>query len=100
MDKHLLFNIGRYWVWRSRLLSEKIMPVQRGTQQVFKQDIIKKFQDLFQRYLALDPDNWQAVFNMVWEAYPQDRIVFGVVPPDNDALKSRVLKEAAKRELN
>jgi len=100
MDKHLLFSIGRYWVWRSQLLPEKVMPVQRGTQQVYKQDIIKKFQGLFQRYLELDPDNWHAVFNMVWEAYPQDRIVFGVVPPDNDTLKSRVLKEAAKRELN
>jgi hypothetical protein len=96
-DKYLLFNIGRYWVWRSQLLPEKVLPVLRDAQQLFQNDGIEKFQDLFQRYLVLNPDAWKNVFESVWEIYPQDRVVFNIVPTENDELKSLVLQELARR---
>ena len=96
-DAYLLFNIGRYWVWRSQLLPKKILPVLRNGQQLFQEDGIEKFQDLFQRYLVLNPEAWQDAFESVWETYPQDRIVFGIVPAENKELKSRVLQEIAKQ---
>ena len=66
-DAYLLFNIGRYWVWRSQLLPKKDMPVLRGSSQLFQDDGIEKFQDLFQRYLTLNPDAWKDAFESVWE---------------------------------
>lgn len=97
MDEYLLFNIGRYWVWRSQLLPEKDMPVLRDSPQMFKDDGIQKFQDLFQRYLILNPGRWKAVLDSVWDIYPQDRVAFGIVPTENAELKSLVLQEIAKR---
>ena len=96
-DAYLLFNIGRYWVWRSQLLPKKDMPVLRGSSQLFQDDGIEKFQDLFQRYLTLNPDAWKDAFESVWETYPQDRVVFNIVPAENKELKSLVLQELAKR---
>ena len=96
-DAYLLFNIGRYWVWRSQLLPKKVLPVLRDDQQLFQDDGIKKFQDLLQRYLVLNPDAWKDAFESVWESYPQDRVVFNIVPAENKELKSRVLQELATR---
>ena len=96
-DAYLLFNIGRYWVWRSQLLPKKVLPVLRDDQQLFQDDGIEKFQDLLQRYLVLNPDAWKDAFESVWESYPQDRVVFNIVPKENKELKSRVLQELAIR---
>jgi hypothetical protein len=96
-DEYLLFNIGRYWVWCSQLLPKKVLPVLRDAQQLFQDDGIEKFQDLFQRYLTLNPGAWKDAFESVWEVYPQDRVVFNIVPTENEELKSRVLQELAKR---
>ncbi|RLC01166.1 MAG: hypothetical protein DRH90_16810, partial [Deltaproteobacteria bacterium] len=96
-NEYLLFNIGRYWVWRSQLLPKKVLPVLRDDQQLFQDDGIEKFQDLLQRYLVLNPDAWKDAFESVWESYPQDRVVFGIVPPENNELKSLVMQEMAKR---
>ena len=96
-DTYLLFNIGRYWVWRSQLLPKKDMPVLRGSSQMFQDNGIKKFQGLFQRYLTLNPDAWKDAFDSVWDTYPDDRIVFGIVPEENEELQSLVMQELAKR---
>jgi tetratricopeptide (TPR) repeat protein len=96
-DAYLLFNIGRYWVWRSQLLPKKVLPVFRGGRQIFREDGIEKFQDLFQRYLTLNPEAWKDALESVWELYPQDHIIFNMVPSENQELKSRVLQELAKR---
>ncbi|MEK6194294.1 MAG: hypothetical protein N2F24_08725, partial [Deltaproteobacteria bacterium] len=96
-DAYLLFNIGRYWVWRSQLLPKKVLPVLRDDQQLFQDDGIKKFQDPLQRYLVLNPDAWKDAFESVWETFPQDRVVFNIVPAENKELKSLVLQEIAKR---
>ena len=96
-DAYLLFNIGRYWVWRSQLLPKKVLPVLRDGRQFFKDDGIEKFQDLFQRYLVLNPGGWKDAFESVWEVYPQDRVVFNIVPAENKELKSLVMQELARR---
>jgi len=79
------------------LLPKKVLPVLRNAQQLFQEDGIEKFQDLFQRYLVLNPDAWKDAFESVWESYPQDRVVFNIVPAENKELKSRVLQELAIR---
>ena len=85
-------------MWRSQLLPKKDMPVLRGNSQMFQDDGIEKFQDLFQRYLALNPDAWKDAFDSVWEIYPQDRVVFNIVPTENEELRSLVMQQLAKRK--
>jgi O-antigen ligase len=94
----ILFSVADYWVWRSQLLPQKDIPVLRGSPQMFQQDGIQKFQDLFRRYLTLNPGGWKKVFNSVWDTYPDDRIVFGIVPAENEELQSLVMQELAKRK--
>ncbi len=96
-DAELLFYIADFWVWRSRLLPEKKAPVLRGNQERYQKDGVRIFQDLYQRYLRIKPGNWKRAFDSVWEVYPQDRVVFGIVPEDDAELKSLVLQELAKR---
>ena len=69
----------------------------KDDQQLFQEDGIEKFQDLFQRYLTLNPEAWKDAFESVWETFPQDRVVFNIVPAENKELKSLVLQEIAKR---
>ena len=73
------------------------LPVLRDSQELFQEDGIEKFQNLFRRYLVLNPDAWKDVFDSVWETYPQDRVLFNMVPAENEALKSRLLQEIAKQ---
>ena len=93
----ILFFIADYWVWRSRLLSEKDSPVLRGSGERFRQDGIRMFQDLYKQYLRIKPGDWKRAFDSVWEVYPQDRVVYGMVPTDNDELQSFFLRELARR---
>ena len=65
---------------------------------MFQEDGIDKFQDLFQRYLTLNPDAWIDAFESVWDTYPDDRIVFGIVPAENEELQSLVMQQLAKQK--
>jgi len=47
--------------------------------------------------IVLNPEAWKDAFESVWEIYPQDRVVFNMVPAENKELKSLVLQELAKR---
>ena len=44
----------------------------------------------------MNPDGWKDAFDNVWNTYPDDRIVFGIVPAENKELQSLVLQEIAK----
>jgi len=57
---------------------------------------IRKFQAYFQRLLAINPDRWQEAVQYTRVYFPDDGVVLGIVPGDNDALKSRVLAVLAK----
>jgi hypothetical protein len=98
----ILLSVADYWVWRSQLLPKKDSPMPKGSALskdsplVFRNNGIQKFQGLFQRYLTLNPGDWKAVFDSVWEIYPQDNVVFGIVPSGNKELKSLVMQEVAK----
>lgn len=96
-DAYLLFNIARFWVWRSQLLPKNLLAAPGEDKPRTWEEGVRKFQDLFQGYLALNPDGWKDAFDSVWDTYPQDKIVFGIVPDANDELQSLVLKEIAKR---
>jgi len=91
-----LFSVANYWVWRSQLLPILDPPVADDSQLVFRNTGIQKFQGLFQRYLALNPGDWKAAFDSVWEIYPQDGVVFGIVPEGNKELRSVVMQELMK----
>ena len=92
----ILFSIADYWVWRSQLLPILDSPVADDSQLVFRNTGIQKFQGLFQQYLALKPGAWKAAFDSVWDIYPQDGVVFGIVPAGNTELKSLVMQELAR----
>jgi LysM repeat protein len=87
----LLFSIGRYWVWRARLL-----PEQPAGNTPSRQQGIDRFQHYFKQALALDPSPWEAAVRHVWEYFPQDATVMGIVPVTDPDLRSRVLQFLVK----
>ncbi|HIJ57785.1 MAG TPA: hypothetical protein HPQ03_16910, partial [Deltaproteobacteria bacterium] len=60
---------------------------------------VKKFQALFQRSLELKPNQWKKAADRVWEYFPNDAVVVGIVPKDNVKLKSEVMKYLVKKKL-
>jgi len=99
MNATILFDVAWYWVWRSGLFSEKGNPDQKGNTStvLYREDGIGKFQGLFQRALELSPGRWQQAVDRVWEYYPDDRIVLGIVPAEDEKMKSRVLRYVARK---
>ena len=97
MDKYQVFNIARYWVWRSQLLPKNLMAAPGASRPETWEEGVAKFQELFQHYLTINPDGWKDAFDSVWDTYPEDQIVFGIVPDENEEMKSLVLQEIAKR---
>ena len=91
-DEHILFNVAWYWVWRARLLPER---KEEGST-LFREHGIHKFQQYFQRLLALNPGRWKKVAQRTWTYFPDDKVVLGIVPENNEELKHRVLKFLAK----
>ncbi|MFC1829802.1 O-antigen ligase family protein, partial [Thermodesulfobacteriota bacterium] len=103
-DPDMLFNVAWYWVWRSSLLSQEMSLTssqevsQPGFKSVlYKRDGIRKFQQLFQRSLSMNPKKWEKAVNRIWEYYPDDSVVVGIVPPSNEALKHRVMMFLAEK---
>jgi LysM repeat protein len=123
-DEYLLLNAGRYWVWRSRLLTEegkeergnrkprlntlrlsssKNLTGQGGTRKeesstLVREDGIIKFQVYFQRLLFINPELWKEVVQHTRVYFPDDAVVLGIVPENDEALESRVLGFLAKTE--
>ncbi len=64
---------------------------------LFREDGIRKFQRLFQRSLDLDPKHWKKAVDRVWKYYPDDAVVIGIVPENNEELKSLVMRFLAKK---
>jgi len=95
----ILFNTAWYWVWRAGMLPEKsdegdLSPA-GGIRT--RKAAIGKFQELFRRSLALNPRRWQQAVERVWEYHPEDAVVLGIVPEDNERLKSEVLKKVVNK---
>ena len=93
-DPIILFNAAWYWVWRAGMLPEISAEgnLQHSDTLQTKSAAIRKFQELFRRSLALNPKRWQQAVERVWEYHPDDAVVLGIVPVDNENLKSEVLK--------
>jgi len=87
-DADMLFDVAGYWVWRSGILADDSS---RGKG-------IEKFQKLFKRSLAITPENWPAAAVMVWQYFPVDAVVMGIVPEGDGDLKSAVLKWTVLQE--
>ncbi|MEW6671017.1 MAG: O-antigen ligase family protein [Thermodesulfobacteriota bacterium] len=98
-DPNILFNIAWYWVWRAGMLPENANggePPPAGAVRT-QRAAVRKFQDLFRRSLALNPGRWQQAVERVWEYHPDDAVVLGIVPEDNETLKSEVLKKVVNK---
>jgi len=91
-DPNILFNVAWYWVWRSGLFSKKNGAGAPANGRVSQKEGIAKFQKLFKRSLALKPGRWKQAVERVWEYYPDDVVVLGILPDNNPKLKSRALK--------
>jgi len=63
---------------------------------LFREDGIRKFQQYFRRALALAPRNWKKAVERTRAYFPDDAVVMGIVPENDDALKSRVLRFLGK----
>ena len=55
-----------------------------------REDGIRKFQGLFRRSLKLNKKNWKKAVERVWEYYPDEKIVLGVIPEDDEGLRVKV----------
>ena len=97
-DKYMVFNIAKYWVWRSQLLPKNLMSAPGDSRPETWEEGVVKFQDLFQHYLTINPDGWKDAFDSVWGTYPEDRIVFGIVPAENEELQSLIMQALAKQK--
>ena len=62
---------------------------------LFRKDGIRKFQGYFQRALVLAPRQWKKAVERTWAYFPDDSVVMGIVPENDDNMKSRVLKYLA-----
>jgi len=112
-DAYELYNIGRYWVWRSSILPEaedESSPVKyashftgqaklkaqssklKGKDQRSREEGIDKFQGLFRRSLEIDKKYWKKAVERVWKYYPDERIVMGIIPEGDKDLGGRVKK--------
>jgi len=94
MKPDLLMSSAWYWVWRAHLLPETEPETagETGGSVRTRQEGIRKFQDLFQRSLRLKPESWKKAARRVREYYPDDTVILGIVPPENEALQKRVLQ--------
>jgi O-antigen ligase len=98
MDKYLVFNIAKYWVWRSQLLPKNLMSAPGDSRPETWEEGVVKFQELFHHYLTINPAGWKDAFDSVWGTYPEDQIVFGIVPAENAELQSLIMQELAKQK--
>ena len=55
-----------------------------------REEGIEKFQELFRRSLGLNKKNWKSVVERVWEYYPDEKIVLGVIPEEDEGLRLKV----------
>lgn len=76
-DSSMLYKIGSYWVFRS-------------SGQLTREEGVEKFQRLFKRSLKLNRRNWKKAVERVWEYYPDEKIVLGIIPEDDIELSLKV----------
>ncbi|MFC1488277.1 O-antigen ligase family protein [Thermodesulfobacteriota bacterium] len=102
-DADMLFNVAWYWVWRSGFFprnNEPVSPKSKSSGEKksiqSREDAVLKFLGLFQRSLSLNPDNLKKAASRVWEYYPYDDVVLGIVPEGDEALERRVLQVIVK----
>ena len=96
-DPYVLLNIARFWAWRSQLLPRDGMAWYANGLPATRVAAVGYFQELLQRYLRLEPDDWQVAVDSVWEVYPEDSIVFKIVPPEDEEMKGAVLQYLVRK---
>ena len=95
----VLFNTAKYWVRRSAILNDgsaRQSPNPEGKIQT-REEGIRKFQKLFRRTLKVNQDLWKQSADKVWEYFPNDSVLLGIVPDDHKEIESRILKYLAKK---
>ena len=93
-SRDILFNAAWHGVWRAGLLPVDMTP---GVDMTRDQGI-EKFQDMFQRYLSQNPGHWKRCVERVRTYFPDDAVVLGIVPEENEDMMRSVLTEIVKRE--
>ena len=110
IDANMLFDVAWYWVWWSSMLDEedprfKAKGLRRKGESdkkgkgriLFREDGVRKFQQLFRRSMDINPRRWKKAVDRIWEYYPDDAVVIGIVPENNKELKSRVMQFLANK---
>ena len=100
VDSKILFDVAWYWVWRSRLFPKRIDFASAGgsgSTVRIRDEGINKFQGLFQRSIEINPDRLKKAADRVWEYYPDDSIVLGIVPEENEKMQRQLMRYLAKK---
>ncbi|MDD3952807.1 MAG: O-antigen ligase family protein [Lentisphaeria bacterium] len=96
-DGKLLFQAAAHWLWRSAMFSADSVENAAVNNAISRQEAVSKFQKLFQRALAIDPEHWKKAAELVWMYYPEDTMIYALAPDDDSELKSDLLKWVAEK---
>jgi len=91
VDSDVLFSAAWYWVWRARLLPEKLAPSDPGDAMI-RAEGVQKFQALFRQYLLQRPSQWKRCIDRVGDYFDSDAVKMGIVPDHNEVLRRQVLE--------
>lgn len=103
-DVHMMFQIGLYWIWRSKLLPLaedcQLSPDDcqlKGSPVMTREQGIRKFQQIFQRVLYFDPSRCQGAAELVRRHYSDKNVVLGIVRPDDEELRALIVQWTAEK---
>ena len=106
-DVNILFGAARYWVWRSNIHSKlNDQGLSTPEDSLNRKKMIDRFQSHFKTAIKLTllklnrkalsrKQFLQKIYNTVdylWDYYPDEHIIMGILPEKNDELKSLVLR--------
>lgn len=94
-DEPTLARAARYWAWRAATLPEAA----RAGEGMTRAGGIRKFQELFQRYLTLMPRKWQWAVEQVAPYHRDPQILLGLAPPEDEEMVRRILQWSVKGEV-
>lgn len=93
-EESALARAAFYWTWRAATLPEAAVSDEGMT----RADGIRKFQELFRRYLTLMPKRWRWAVEQVAQYHRDPQVLLGLAPPEDDEMMRRILQWSVGRE--
>jgi len=99
-NNQIVFDAARYWVWRSRILSNEQIPQTNNVIPNTKARAIEIFQEKFKLVLNQQPDQFKSVVDTIWQWYKDDSIILDAIPEKPKYLKQNALEYVLLQKNN